>query len=194
VSYVTLSQQPLRLDTVEMTEIVRMVVANLRVTLKTRGGSIDYDQLPSLRGDRKHMLRLMQDLVDNALKFVTTESPCVWITAKECLCIDGELTAAGEPEASRYWLFSVKDNGIGIPSEHHTKIFELFEKLHPRTKYDGTGIGLAACRMIVERHGGRIWIESPPNEGTTFFFTLPHHPPYPEEWMTETQWGAMTHE
>ena len=111
-----------------------------------------------VRGDSVPLVHLFQNLVSNALKYRSDRKPLVRIDAAE---------------ADEQWCFSVEDNGIGIAREFQTQIFGIFKRLHDRTKYPGTGIGLAICQKIVERHGGRIWVESEPGRGSTFFFTLP---------------------
>ncbi len=104
------------------------------------------------------MAQLFQNLISNALKFCGDRPPNVHVSAKR---------EAGD------WVFSVADQGIGIDPEHYDRIFQLFQRLNPRGEYPGTGLGLAICKTIVNRHGGRIWVESQSGRGTIFFFTLP---------------------
>jgi signal transduction histidine kinase len=111
-----------------------------------------------VRGDTSQLRQLFQNLIGNAIKFRAGRVPEIAISALK----KGYL-----------WQFAVKDNGIGIAAEYHEKVFQVFQRLHGQSEYPGTGIGLAICRKIVERHGGRIWVESEPGQGTTFFFTLP---------------------
>ncbi|HET7272894.1 MAG TPA: PAS domain S-box protein [Rubrobacter sp.] len=132
--------------------------ANLRVVLEETGAKVTSDELPSVMGDPVQLSQLFQNLIGNAVKFRKEgESPLIHIGAER---LDGE------------WLFSVGDNGIGIEAEYLERIFVIFQRLHARTEYSGTGIGLAVCKKIVERHGGKIWVESVPGEGSTFYFTL----------------------
>jgi PAS domain S-box-containing protein len=132
--------------------------ANLRVVLEETGAMVTSDELPSVMGDPVQLSQLFQNLIGNAVKFSKEgEPPRIHIGAERR---DGE------------WLFSVGDDGIGIEPEYLERIFVIFQRLHARNEYSGTGIGLAVCKKIVERHGGRIWVESAPGEGSTFYFTL----------------------
>jgi len=116
------------------------------------------DPLPTVRGDEAQLAQLFQNLIGNAIKFRKPDTPpLVHVSAKK---------------ARKQWAFSVRDNGIGMEAKYFDRIFQIFQRLHTHAEYPGTGIGLAICKRIVERHGGRIWLESAPGEGTTFFFTL----------------------
>jgi light-regulated signal transduction histidine kinase (bacteriophytochrome) len=114
--------------------------------------------MPTVKADAGQLARLFQNLISNGLKFCKDRTPRVHIGAVR---EDGE------------WRFSVKDNGIGIEPQYADRVFVIFQRLHTRTEYEGTGIGLAVCKRIVDRHGGRIWFDSTPGEGTTFHFTIP---------------------
>jgi signal transduction histidine kinase len=108
---------------------------------------------------------VIQNLIGNAIKFHGPKPPRIHVSA--------EHQGATTPDGQGHWLFSIRDNGIGIDAEDAQRIFEIFQRLHDRGKYAGTGIGLAVCKKIVERHGGRIWVDSRPGHGSTFYFTIP---------------------
>ncbi len=138
--------------------VVDKAVNDLAVAIAESGAVITRDPLPTVLGDAQQLEQLFQNLVSNAIKFRSEEEPRVHITARR---------------KRTEWLFSVRDNGIGIDSKYSERIFVVFQRLHAREERSGTGIGLAISKKIVERHGGRIWIESRPGEGTTFYFTIP---------------------
>jgi PAS domain S-box-containing protein len=148
---------------VDTRECVEAALANLAAAIADSGASVAHENLPKLSGDAAQLTRLFQNLVANAIKYRRDEPPLVRITAEE---------AAAEA-AEDGWVFSVADNGIGIDPKSHDRVFVMFQRLHSRSEYEGTGIGLAVCRRIVERHGGRIWVESEAGKGATFKFTLP---------------------
>ncbi len=133
-------------------------LTNLQVAIQESKGIITYDPLPRVVGDETQLVQLFQNLVGNALKFHRKEKPRVHVSAEG---------------REREWVFSVRDNGIGIDPQYFERIFVIFQRLNSREKYAGTGIGLAMCKKIVQRHGGRIWVESQPGKGATFYFTLP---------------------
>lgn len=134
-------------------------VVNLQATIEEGAALVTHDALPTVRADETQLVQLFQNLIANALKFRRVgAAPLVHVSARKC---DGP------------WTFGVRDNGIGIAPEYFERIFVVFQRLHGPEVYPGTGIGLAICQKIVERHGGRIWLESKPGEGCTFFFTLP---------------------
>ncbi|WP_043746899.1 PAS domain S-box protein [Paramagnetospirillum magneticum] len=141
-----------------MGEVLDDVMANLGAALTETGGRIEVGPMPQVTADRSQMLRLLQNLIGNALKYRSPDrQPVVTVTA--------------EPGAGG-WVISVADNGIGIEPAYFDRIFLVFQRLHTREHYDGTGIGLAICKKIVERHGGRIWVESEPDRGSVFRFSL----------------------
>ena len=137
--------------------VLEQVLNNLQTTVDKSGASVTHDPLPTLMADGAQLAQLFHDLVSNALKFRGERPP--------------EIHVGAERRESE-WLFSVRDNGTGIEPQYFERIFHIFQRLHTWDEYPGTGIGLAICKRIVERHGGRLWVESEPREGSTFYFTL----------------------
>jgi len=155
--------------------VLERTLRNLQVATSESGASVTHDPLPTVRGDETQLTQLFQNLVGNAIKFRGDDAPRVHISAREGTEDRRPETGDQRPcteGKSPVFVFSVRDNGIGIDPEHAERIFKVFQRLHTEEEYDGTGIGLAVCRKIVERHGGRIWIESQVGEGATFYFTL----------------------
>jgi len=142
----------------DLSEVLSNAEANLHEAIKESKAEVTYSPLPIVDGDQVQLTQLLQNLLANAIKFRSQEPPRIQVSAQ---AQDGD------------WLVSVQDNGIGIAKEHQERIFAIFQRLHARDEYPGTGIGLALCKKIVERHGGRIWVESAPGQGTTFYFNLP---------------------
>jgi len=138
--------------------VIDLVLDNLQVAIRDSSAIVTHDPLPVVLADPTQMTQLLQNLIGNALKFRGERRPEIHIGAQR---------QAGE------WLFSVQDNGIGIEPQHAERIFVIFQRLHNRGAYPGAGIGLAVCKRIVERHGGRIWVQSEPGKGSTFTFTMP---------------------
>ena len=144
---------------IDAAEALGDALHNLEGALRDKQARISVGLLPVIAADRGQLVRLFQNLIGNALKYSEEgRVPEVEISA--------ERTGAD-------WLFRIRDNGIGIEEAHFERIFGVFQRLHPHNRYDGTGIGLALCKRIVERHGGRIWVRSQPGDGSAFFFTLP---------------------
>ncbi len=152
---------------VDLNEVARRIRANLKIAIEESGTQLTIDPLPALAGDDLQLTQLFQNLVSNAIKFCNKDQPPrIQISARQ----EGE-----------HWQFSVTDNGIGIAPEYFEKIFVIFQRLHTREEFSGTGIGLALCKRIVERHGGRIWVESEPGRGTVFYFTIPAKEVVPDD-------------
>ncbi|MGE5401827.1 MAG: ATP-binding protein [Ignavibacteriales bacterium] len=143
---------------VNLNETIEIVLKNLQFTITEFDASIVSDQLPEITADGTQMIQLFQNLISNALKFHSDSKPEIMIKSED---------------KDREWFFSISDNGIGIDPQFYQRIFEIFQRLHDRTEYSGTGIGLAICKKIIERHKGRIWVNSEAGKGTTFYFTLP---------------------
>jgi light-regulated signal transduction histidine kinase (bacteriophytochrome) len=141
-----------------MGQLLEQVKADLAAAIEESGGRVEYAALPNVTGDSTQLRQLFLNLLANAIKFRGDRTPLVTIDAQS----EGPTIT-----------FAVRDNGIGIEPQYVDRVFVLFQRLHTRAEYPGTGIGLAICRKIVERHGGRIWFESTPGQGTTFYFTLP---------------------
>ncbi len=139
-------------------DIMTLVMRNISASLKEKKGVVHFGDLPQIEADRTQMIQLFQNLLSNAIKFSREGvPPVVEVSAKK---------------QDKHWLFSVSDNGIGIDKQYHENVFVIFKQLNNKVKYSGTGIGLAIAKKIVERHRGKIWFESEPGIGTTFFFTL----------------------
>ncbi len=145
-------------ETVDANTVVDQVIADLQETIKRHQAEVTHDELPTITADPLLLTQLFQNLIGNAIKFRGENPPRVHVSA--------------EP-SGRQWVFSVRDNGIGIDPQYSDRIFVVFERLHPADEYPGTGIGLAICKRVVERHRGRIWCDSEPGKGTTFRFTIP---------------------
>ena len=142
---------------VNFQDVVGDVLANLQSSIQEAGVVVCVGELPTVVGDRVQLVQLLQNLIGNALLYRGKQSPRIEVDARRV------------PDG---WEFSVRDNGIGIAPEHHQQIFEIFKRLHGRDKYPGTGIGLAICKKIVQRHHGQIWVESQPGAGSVFRFTI----------------------
>jgi len=139
-------------------EILGNALAILKHTIDETGAIITNDDLPHVHVDANQFERIFVNLIGNAIKYRSKIKPVIHISAGI---------------KNNFWIFSVKDNGIGIDPKYKEKVFEIFQRLHTRSEYSGTGIGLAICKRIINRHGGKIWFESLPGEGTTFYFTIP---------------------
>ena len=146
----------------DLTDLLESAVENLRVTIKQSGAEIKAEKLPVVSVDPSQIIRVFQNLLSNAIKYVSKErSPKIRIWA-------GEIKDR--------WEVHVEDNGIGIADRYREEIFGVFSRLHGRDEYPGTGIGLAVCKRVLQRHNGDIWVASVEGEGSTFTFSLPKHP------------------
>jgi signal transduction histidine kinase len=139
-------------------EVVARALMNLTAAVNESGARVTHDPLPTVLGDEFQLVQLFQNLIGNAIKYHGSRPPDIHVGCER----DGEM-----------WRFAVIDNGIGIDPEYAERIFVIFQRLHTKQEYPGTGVGLAICKKIVERHRGRIWIESEPQKGSIFYFTLP---------------------
>ena len=158
IEYLSVTERETKPGPVDLSACLDLALDNLLTAIKESGAEIRAAQLPTLMGDEQQMVHLFQNLVSNAIKFRSREHPVVTIS---CETRDDQ------------FLLAFQDNGIGIPQEFTERIFELGRQLHTREEYPGSGIGLALCRRIVERHGGRIWCVSREGEGSTFYVLLP---------------------
>lgn len=156
--YSRLSTSKTEFKLVDCNQIVADALKDLKVTIEETNAVITCEELPEVKGDKVMLRQLFQNLIQNAIKFRDSRTPEIII---------------GKERKKDFWMISIKDNGIGIHEEYFEKIFIIFQKLHTRDVYPGTGIGLAVCKKIVELHGGEICLDSKPGEGTTFYFTLP---------------------
>jgi PAS domain S-box-containing protein len=149
------------LQRVECAQAMGIALQNLAATIQESGAVVTQDPLPAVNGDLPQLVSVFQNLIGNAIKFRKEAPPRIHVSAER---------------NGTHWHLSVRDNGIGIAPQYFERIFGVFQRLHTRREYPGTGIGLAICKKIVERHGGRIWVESAPGEGATFNFSLPATP------------------
>jgi light-regulated signal transduction histidine kinase (bacteriophytochrome) len=158
LAFSRVDSQGQRFEPTSVETLLGYALDNLKGAIEEAGAVITHDPLPAVMADERQFLHLLQNLLSNALKFRGPEPPRIHLSAER---LGGE------------WLFSVRDNGIGIDPQYGERIFILFQRLHTNAEYPGTGIGLALCKKIVERHGGRIWMESRLGQGATFCFTVP---------------------
>jgi len=156
LAYTRAGQTP-EIQSADCETVLASVLNALQARITACGAVITHDPLPTIRGDATRLGQVLQNLIDNALKFCQAKPPRIHITATK---------------DKYHWQFSVRDNGIGIDPQQITRLFQVFQRLHTRSEYTGSGIGLAICKRIVEQHGGRIWVESQPGAGSIFHFTI----------------------
>jgi light-regulated signal transduction histidine kinase (bacteriophytochrome) len=155
---------------VDANKALEKALVNLKTAIDESNAMITAGSLPVVIADESQLTRLLQNLVGNAVKYRGSGKPEIQIAVEHI--DDISRNEAGRPRRPG-WLFSIKDNGIGIEQKYFDRIFQAFERLHSRKEYPGTGMGLAICKKIVERHGGSIWVSSEPGIGSTFYFTIP---------------------
>ena len=158
LAYSRLSSGANKFEDADCNEVVGRVMQALDATITETGAAVNCGSLPTVKGDGIQLHQLFQNLISNGIKFRSAETPTIEVSSQR----EGE-----------HWLFAIKDNGIGIAPRHHEQIFQMFQRLHHRGQYPGTGVGLAVSAKIVQRHGGTIWVDSQEGKGTTMFFTIP---------------------
>ena len=145
-------------DPADLNEIFETLKSDIRYVISKNTAEVTSDSLPVVKGSSVQLQQLLQNLILNGIKFQNEEKPKIHVSAEK---------------KKGKWIISVKDNGIGIEKEYSERIFGIFQRLHTKDKYPGTGIGLSICKKIVERHGGHIWVESEPGKGSVFYFSIP---------------------
>jgi len=158
LAYARVGRRGRGMERTDLEKVFAAVLANLKIAIEESHAQITHDPLPTLTVDAVQIGELLQNLISNAIKFKRDAVPQVHVSVAS---------------DDHQWRFGVRDNGVGIAPEYFERIFLIFQRLHQRADYSGTGIGLAICKKIVEYHHGRIWVESEPGIGTTFYFTLP---------------------
>jgi light-regulated signal transduction histidine kinase (bacteriophytochrome) len=158
--------------TVDCSAVLKQAIANLQVAIEESGAVITHDLLPEVIADATQLTQVFQNLISNAIKFRQNLPPKIHIGVLK-RGVDADKESLNVIPSEDEYLFWVRDNGIGIESQYVERIFIIFQRLHGRAKYPGTGIGLAICKKIIERHGGIIWVESEPGQGSIFYFTIP---------------------
>jgi PAS domain S-box-containing protein len=158
LTYSRVGTQGKPLEATDTHALLGEAISNLAAMIEEKRAVITNEDLPIVQADASQLMQVFQNLISNAIKFQGENIPHIHMSAQD---------------KGWEWVFSVKDNGIGIERQYAGRVFIIFQRLHTRQEYPGTGIGLAVCKRIVERHGGRIWFESEPGQGSTFFFTMP---------------------
>ena len=158
LAYSRIGKHSKEFEKVDLNEVLKDVIENLKQQINETNAEVIYDSLPSLFVDKNQLLQVFQNLISNAIKFHRKEPPQVHVSAR----LD-----------SQHWVFSIRDNGIGIDPKDFERVFVIFQRLHAKDEFGGTGIGLAICKKIVKQYGGKIWVESEIGKGSTFYFSIP---------------------
>jgi light-regulated signal transduction histidine kinase (bacteriophytochrome) len=158
LAYSRIGRRGAAIQVTEAELALKSALENLNMAIHEYGAKVTNESLPTVRADATQFIQLFQNLIGNAIKFRADRPPQIHI---------------GVTDAQDFWQFCVRDNGIGIEPQYFERVFQVFQRLHTRREYKGTGIGLAICKKIIERHGGRIWVQSELGQGSTFYFTLP---------------------
>ena len=160
LTFSRLNTQPREHEFVNIENVLDTVLLNLQISINENNVQITHDPLPTINGDVSRKIQVFQNLISNAIKFNDKKTIKIHISAKK---------------EENDWIFGVSDNGIGMDHKHLEKIFTIFQRLHTKEEYEGTGIGLAITQKIVNQQGGKIWAESELGKGTTFYFTIPRN-------------------
>jgi light-regulated signal transduction histidine kinase (bacteriophytochrome) len=156
--YSRVNTQGDKFEDINLEKVLDEVLYNLEIVIQENQAIITREPLPKICADYRQMSQLFQNLIGNALKYRSEETPKISISVQK---------------KEENWLFMVKDNGIGMEPKYHEQVFQIFRRLHSPDDYEGTGIGLAIAKRIIERHHGQIWVKSEPRKGSTFYFTIP---------------------
>jgi light-regulated signal transduction histidine kinase (bacteriophytochrome) len=159
LTYSRMGRRKKPFEPTDVNYVLSQTIVNLKNAIEESQAVITNDGLPTVMADEAQVCQLLQNLVSNAIKFRSNGPPHIHISSQQ---------------ENGQWIFSVSDDGIGIDPQYHERIFAIFQRLHGRTEYDGTGIGLSVCKSIIERHGGKIWLESEFGKGSTFYFSIPN--------------------
>ncbi|HEX4123867.1 MAG TPA: PAS domain S-box protein [Tepidisphaeraceae bacterium] len=159
LAYARISSRARPVTLVDCNQVVEKAMENLLAAIHSKQAQIAVEPLPKVPADASQLGQVFQNLISNALKFCTQQQPRIRISALQ-----------SESE----WVFAIEDNGIGIAEKHFRRIFDIFQRLHTAEEYPGTGVGLSICKKIIDRHHGRMWLESIPGDGSTFFFSIPN--------------------